>query len=265
MAFNLDNYETVEDRLKKFWSDYPNGRIETHVAKINDEGTMVIVKALVYKDFDDEKAVATGYAQEYKGQGGFANNEAWLENCETSSIGRALANWKYQGTDKARPSKEEMSKSSGSNTQGKTTVKPKTNATQPAKEGVVVTSSTTPSSPARGPIKELQDAGYKVTDRNHPTGELAIDEVGLWCPCGGAVKYVPVAEKKSDKSPDFRCIMASKCTAGDTVDGKVFSKSWWVDNKITPKSWNDYAGVQNGIVMPEIKSMDDVKEGEAPF
>ena len=49
MAFNLDNYETVEDRLKKFWSDNPNGRIETHVAKINDEGTMVIVKALIYK------------------------------------------------------------------------------------------------------------------------------------------------------------------------------------------------------------------------
>jgi hypothetical protein len=261
MAFNLDNYETVEDRLKKFWSDNPNGRIETHVAKINDEGTMVIVKALVYKDFDDEKAVATGYAQEYKGQGGFANKEAWLENCETSAIGRALANWKYQGSDKARPSKEEMRKSSGSNTQGET-IKPTPKETP--KEGVVAASSATPS-PAMGPIKELTDAGYSVKDRNHPTGELAIDDIGLWCPCGGAVKYVPVAEKKSEKSPDFRCIMASKCTAGDTVDGKVFSKSWWVDNKVTPKSWNDYAGVQNGIFMPKAKSLDDVKEGEAPF
>jgi len=261
MAFNLDNYETVEDRLKKFWSDNPNGRIETHVAKINDEGTMVIVKALIYKDFDDEKAVATGYAQEYKGQGGFANNEAWLENCETSAIGRALANWKYQGSDKARPSKEEMKKSSGSSTKGETNIK----APQATpKEGVVAASSTTPSL-VKGPIKELTDAGYSVKDRNHPTGELAIDDIGLWCPCGGAVKYVPVAEKKSDKSPDFRCIMASKCTAGDTVDGKVFSKSWWVDNKITPKSWNDYAGVQNGIFMPKAKSLDDVKEGEAPF
>ena len=33
-----------------------------------------------------------------------------MENCETSAIGRALANWKYQGSDKARPSREEMSK-----------------------------------------------------------------------------------------------------------------------------------------------------------
>ena len=33
-----------------------------------------------------------------------------MENCETSAIGRALANWKYQGSTKPRPSKEEMSK-----------------------------------------------------------------------------------------------------------------------------------------------------------
>jgi hypothetical protein len=263
MAFNLDSYETVEDRLKKFWADNPNGRIETHVAKINDEGTMVIVKALVYKDFDDEKPVSTGYAQEYKGQGGFANKEASLENCETSAIGRALANWKYQGSDKARPTREEMSKSSNA-TQSDTTVKAPLNTDEKKQDKVVVSASAT-TTPARGPIKELVDAGYKVTERNHPTGELAIDEVGLWCPCGGAVKYVPVAEKKSDKSPDFRCIMASKCTAGDTVDGKVFSKSWWVENKITPKAWNDYAGVQNGLTMPKGKSMSDIKDGEAPF
>ena len=36
--------------------------------------------------------------------------DAWAENCETSAIGRALANWNYQGTGKKRPSKEEMSK-----------------------------------------------------------------------------------------------------------------------------------------------------------
>jgi hypothetical protein len=33
-----------------------------------------------------------------------------MENCETSAIGRALANWKYQGSSKPRPSREEMSK-----------------------------------------------------------------------------------------------------------------------------------------------------------
>ena len=263
MAFNLDNYETVEDRLKKFWSDNPNGRIETHVAKTNDEGTMVIVKALVYKDFDDEKAVASGYAQEFKGQGGFANNEAWLENCETSAIGRALANWKYQGSDKARPSREEMSKTSGSSTKGATFDTAPSKPTAPKEEVVAASSTTSPS--LKGPIAEMEAAGFKVTDKTHPDGKIAIDEIGLWCPCGGAVKYVPKEEKKSDKSPDFRCIMASKCTAGDTVDGKVFSKSWWVDNKATPAAWNDYAAVQNGMTMPKVKSLDEIGKDEAPF
>ena len=108
--FNLDNYETVEDRLKKFWKENPDARINTEIAHITEDGTCVTIRAEVFKQEDDARPVATGIAQETKGQGGFANADAWMENCETSAIGRALANWKYQGSDKARPSREEMSK-----------------------------------------------------------------------------------------------------------------------------------------------------------
>jgi len=108
--FNLDNYELVEDRLKKFWKDNPNGRINTDVVSSSDDGTMVIVKAELYLDKNDTTPVSSGLAQETKGLGGFANNEAWLENCESSAIGRALANWKYQGNKKPRPTQEEMKK-----------------------------------------------------------------------------------------------------------------------------------------------------------
>ena len=31
MSFNLQDYETVEERLLKFWKDYPDGRIETEL------------------------------------------------------------------------------------------------------------------------------------------------------------------------------------------------------------------------------------------
>nr|BAR34122.1 hypothetical protein [uncultured Mediterranean phage uvMED] len=109
--FNLENYETVEERLKKFWADYPNGRIFTEVVHITDDGLTVTIRTHGYKDIKDAQPVSTGIAQETKGQGGFANADAWMENCETSSIGRMLANWTYQGSDKARPSREEMSKS----------------------------------------------------------------------------------------------------------------------------------------------------------
>ena len=108
--FNLDNYETVEERLKKFWKDYPNGRVETEVVHITEDGTCVTIKSAIYKDINDTHPVATGIAQETKGQGGFANADAWMENCETSSLGRSLSNWMYQGANKPRPSKEEMSK-----------------------------------------------------------------------------------------------------------------------------------------------------------
>jgi len=108
--FNLDNYETVEDRLKVFWKDNPQARINTEIVHMTDDGTCVTVRAEVYKNEEDARPVTTGIAQETKGQGGFANKDAWVENCETSAIGRALANWIYQGSNKARPSREEMSK-----------------------------------------------------------------------------------------------------------------------------------------------------------
>ena len=39
--FNLDNYETVEDRLKKYWEENPHGKIETDVVHITDDGNCV--------------------------------------------------------------------------------------------------------------------------------------------------------------------------------------------------------------------------------
>ena len=80
------------------------------MVRSSDDGTMVIVKAELYLDKDDPNPVSSGLAQETKGLGGFANKEAWLENCESSAIGRALANRKYQGNKKPRPTQEEMKK-----------------------------------------------------------------------------------------------------------------------------------------------------------
>jgi hypothetical protein len=121
--FNIDNYELVEDRLKKFWKDNPNARINTDVVGNSDDGTMVIVKAELFINKEDTLPIATGLAQETKGLGGFANNEAWLENCESSAIGRALANWKYQGSKKPRPTQEEMKKVIANDDVGKETNK----------------------------------------------------------------------------------------------------------------------------------------------
>ena len=146
--FNLDNYETVEDRLKKFWKDYPEGRIETEILHITTDGQCVTIQASVFKNEEDARPVATGIAQETKGQGGFANADAWMENAETSSLGRALSNWKYQGSGKARPSKEEMSKvgNSKDNVGKQETPKKKDTAQEITKS---------PSSISEGQLKEM--------------------------------------------------------------------------------------------------------------
>ena len=110
MKFDLDQYETVEQRIKKFYETYPDGRIVTeNETKPEDRATLTwIVKASVYLTAGDQAEwlpKATGYAFEVDGQG-MANKTSALENAETSAIGRALANMGMSGNKRAsqRPS-----------------------------------------------------------------------------------------------------------------------------------------------------------------
>jgi hypothetical protein len=93
-------------RLEKFIKDYPSFRIATELEVV--EATRYIVKAYLFKDASDGVAWATGYAEETVSQRG-VNQTSALENCETSAIGRALANAGYAPKGK-RPSREEMTK-----------------------------------------------------------------------------------------------------------------------------------------------------------
>jgi hypothetical protein len=104
--FNLADYEPVEVRLEKFIRDYPAFRISTELEVV--EATRYIVKAYLFKNAEDSVAWATGYAEETVTSRG-VNQTSALENCETSAIGRALANAGYAPKGK-RPSREEMSK-----------------------------------------------------------------------------------------------------------------------------------------------------------
>ena len=118
--FNLQDYETVEERIRRFYKDNPEGRIITkNETTLQDRQVGVwVVYAAVYLDGERETLCrATGLAFEVDGQG-MANKTSALENAETSAIGRALANAGYSGNK--RTSRQEMEKVA----RGKTPVAP---------------------------------------------------------------------------------------------------------------------------------------------
>ena len=106
MAFNLADYETVESRLEKFWKEFPDGRVSTELEVC--EADRYVVKAYLYRTYIDQVAFSTGLATEKDSDRG-VNATSALENCETSAIGRALANAGFAAKGK-RPSREEMAK-----------------------------------------------------------------------------------------------------------------------------------------------------------
>jgi len=107
--FNLDEYETVDQRLRRTYTGYPQARVITDLVFQDDR--RFIIKAELYLNYDDVNPVATGYAEEIVGIG-FINKSYALENCETSAIGRAIANsiLVLGVPEGKRPSRQEMEK-----------------------------------------------------------------------------------------------------------------------------------------------------------
>ena len=80
-------YVTVNERIKEFWKRFPEGRILTELLdNVNDT---CYIRAMVYANRTDEKPVATGLAYERESSS-FINKTSYIENCETSAVGRAL-------------------------------------------------------------------------------------------------------------------------------------------------------------------------------
>ena len=121
--FNLEDYDTVASRIGKLYEKHPDARIITHnLTTEEDRAAMTwIVKAEIHlpmftlsddvvmnpKPKNNWYVKSTGLAFEIDGAG-MANKTSALENCETSAIGRALANMGLSGDQRA--SREEMAK-----------------------------------------------------------------------------------------------------------------------------------------------------------
>jgi len=106
---SIEDYEPVASRLARFWEKHPEGRVITKL--LTFEGDRVIVQADIYVDREDDRPVATDFAEEIRGSNN-VNKTSHIENAATSAIGRALADCDFASSTNwtRRPSREEMSK-----------------------------------------------------------------------------------------------------------------------------------------------------------
>ena len=95
------DYAEVNQRIKAFRMLYPSGTIETEL--IQNENGVCIFRANIY---DEDKLLATGTAYE-KENSTFINKTSYIENCETSAVGRALGMAGF-GIDTSIASAEEV-------------------------------------------------------------------------------------------------------------------------------------------------------------
>lgn len=104
MGNPLENYESVAERIEKFWIHYPMGRIDSQV--VHQDGNRYIIRTDLYRDAQDMIPFATDFAEEIRSN----SNRFPLENCVTSSIGRALHTGGISkfSENANRPSFEEM-------------------------------------------------------------------------------------------------------------------------------------------------------------
>ena len=107
---HMEGYAMVEDRIPVFYAQFPDGRITTEVVGYTDDS--VITRSFIYRNAEDQEKnipLSTGICKEIF----TPKMTKYVENCETSSIGRALANYNIRGVDEEgnqakRPSLEEM-------------------------------------------------------------------------------------------------------------------------------------------------------------
>lgn len=79
-------YAQVNQRIMALWKLFPHGRIVT--TELFDDGNRCKYRAEVYRSPDEDMPAATGHA--YEDKKGMINSTSYIENCETSAIGRAL-------------------------------------------------------------------------------------------------------------------------------------------------------------------------------
>jgi hypothetical protein len=106
--FNLNEYQTVQERIDLFWAKFPEGRFDLQIVNLTEQ--QVIIQARVWTDKSEKYPTTVDFAEERIGTSP-VNKISHVENCSTSALGRAISALGNEFSPKGkRPSREEMEK-----------------------------------------------------------------------------------------------------------------------------------------------------------
>jgi hypothetical protein len=105
--FNLEDYETVSDRVARFQKLHLGGRIVTQVVSLDNVKGEVLAKAEVYREHEDTQPAGVDYAFGIAATYPQSMRKFYVEDTVTSAVGRALS--LVLDTDK-KPTREDMQK-----------------------------------------------------------------------------------------------------------------------------------------------------------
>jgi hypothetical protein len=105
--FNLEDYETVSDRVARFQKLHLGGRIVTEVVSLDNVKGEVLARAEVYREHEDTQPSGVDYAFGIAATYPQSMRKFYVEDTVTSAVGRALS--LVLDTDK-KPTREDMQK-----------------------------------------------------------------------------------------------------------------------------------------------------------
>lgn len=105
--FNLEDYETVAQRVIRFQKLHLSGRITTEVIKLDNERGEVLAKASVYREHEDTEPAGVDYAFGIASTYPQSMRKFYVEDTITSAVGRALS---LVLETNQKPTREDMQK-----------------------------------------------------------------------------------------------------------------------------------------------------------
>ena len=101
----LDNYETVNQKVKRLHATFPNNKIHTSIIDWNPEKGYILIECRIYRHYEDKEPAAIDYAHGMVGAYNPTMKRWYVEDTVSSAIGRCAS--VVLGAD-LKPSRENM-------------------------------------------------------------------------------------------------------------------------------------------------------------